>query len=240
MPGDTALPLLTNTPTPSHTPLPTETLVPSATYTASPVPPKATPTRTLNDPRNALPSVPDWGDTFDDDQNWVLYTSKTASAQILDGLFIYRKIPEWSGAEWILTTPSVADFYLEVTARTPLRCEGTDRYGLVFSAPNINKGYFYTITCDGLMRLYAWNGKKRIDLVDWRQEQVINTGPNQVNRLGVEKQGSDISLYINGEEVEEVRDATFPKPGRFGFVIASANTANFIVAFDDLMLWHIP
>lgn len=240
IPSNTGLPQPSDTPLPSFTPSPTETSIPTSTSTASPIPPTPTPIRLLNDPRNSLPTTPTWADYFDNDLNWTLYTSETASAQILDGQFIYRKIPEWSGAEWVLTTPSVADFYLEVTTRTPLRCEGTDRYGLVFGAPTTNKGYFYTITCDGLMRLYAWNGKKRTDLVEWRHEEEINIGPSQVNRLAVEKQGSDISLFINGNKVENVQDTSLPKPGRFGFVIASANTANFIVAFDDLLLWQLP
>ena len=241
-PSDTPRPQVTETSAASLTPppseLPQETSTATATFTASPLPASATPN--LDDPRYTLPDQPDWADHFDTDENWSLYTSETASAQILDGQFIYRKIPEWSGAEWITTQPKAEYFYLEVTTRTSLRCEGTDRYGLVFSAPTSNVGEFFTVTCDGLMRLYVWNGKTRTDLVDWRYEEAINAGPNKVNRLGVKKQDGKTSLFINGKMVEEINDGTIPKAGRFGFVIASAHTANFIVAFDDLLLWQLP
>jgi hypothetical protein len=233
---NTLKPLPSLTPEPSKTPIPSATiLVETPTRT-----PTITPTLSPQDPKNSLPPYPDWAAHFDDDQNWSLYSTDHSSAAILDGMFVYRKIPPWSSSEWLLTSPTPENFYLEVTTRTSLRCGSNDRYGLLFAAPNIQGGYFFTISCDGLMHLYAWTGKERIDLINWHGEPAIITGGNQVNHLGVKMVDNQISLFINGVPVGEVKDDTFTSPGRFGFMIASADTYNFMVAFDDLLLWYLP
>jgi hypothetical protein len=235
-PTKTLRPLSSLTPEPSVTPIPSPTVV-LETPTRTPT---VTPTLSPRDPKNSLPPNPDWADHFDDGQNWSLYTTDHSSAAVLDGMLIYRKIPPWSASEWLLTYPTPDNFYLEVTTRTSLRCGDKDRYGLIFAAPSIQGGYFFTISCDGLMHLYAWTGKERIDLINLHGEPAIITGGNKVNHMGVKMDNKEISLFINGVPVGEVKDDTYTRPGRFGFLIASADTTSFMVAFDDLELWYLP
>ena len=215
---------------PSETPIPSETMIPSST-----IPPTLPP----SDPKSVLSPTPDWIEHFDNPNNWNPYVTGTGKAEIIDGKFLYMKFPDWSGAEWLLTYPMGKNFYLEVMAQTPLHCEGTDRYGLVFRAPDTKSGYFFTVACDGTFRFYVWDGNHRKDLIKWRSEPAINAGPSQVNRLGVKAEGEVMALFINGYPVGEVEDDTYLNAGRFGFVIASAKTPNFIVAFDELYYWNI-
>lgn len=238
LPSSSATEELYEAPTeaPSPTAVPSETLQPSRTAVPSQNIP---PTLPISDPKTLLSPTPDWVEHFDTPNNWNQYITSTGKAEIIDGKFLYMKFPDWSGAEWLLTYPMGKDFYLEVTAQTPLRCEGTDRYGLVFRAADTKSGYFFTVACDGTFRFYVWDGSHRTDLIKWRSESAINAGPSQINRLGVKAEGEKITLFINGFPVGEVEDDTYLNAGRFGFVIASAKTANFIVAFDELYYWNI-
>ena len=50
--------------------------------------------------------------------------------------------------------------------------------------------------------------------------------------------GNNISLYVNGKFLATIEDNTYLNEGLFGFALASANTPEFTVIFDDLMYWE--
>ena len=175
--------------------VPTDTIAPTDTLA-----PTSTPTSVPGDPKLSLGN-PDYTDTFDQTYNWYPYDSSTTKAEIKNGKFFYTMKGTKSSSEWTLSWPEIKDFYLEVTAKTPDTCDGKDRYGLLFRAPDPSQGYLFYVSCDGQYRLALWDGSNFDILVDWTVANVINKGPNETNRLGVWAEGKKITLYINGEKL---------------------------------------
>ena len=209
---------------------PTPTPEPSPTQEPSPTP-------ASNDPRSRL-GEPDWRDTFSNANNWPLFEDEHVHFRLKDGsLQLLAKKPEkWDG--WMLSWTSLENFYLEVSA-SPWNCSGADRYGLLGRAPNADAAYLFGFTCDGQYSLRKWNGERFSYLVDWKASDWINNGAGQNNRLGLMANGSQISLYANGELLEEIKDPSYDR-GAFGVFISSANTENMEVVVSEVAYWQLP
>lgn len=229
--------LASDTPFPSATidpelVTPTETATQAATET-----PTVTVTSTPpgEDPKKKLGN-PSWHDRFDAASHWSLYDSSTTKTEIKDGQFFFTMYSKLNYSEWTVSWLKVKDFYMEVTVKAP-SCSGKDRYGLLFRAPDTTQGYIYNFSCDGSYRLSTWDGKNFVDLVKWTTSDHIVSGADQSNRMGVWVKGSKIILYSNGHLLTEVTNNKYSGESRFGLTIASANTQNLVVVFDDLMYW---
>jgi hypothetical protein len=224
--------------------LPTETVEqPAETYTPSPAPTEtetATPTASLtptlspNDPRSRLGN-PTWKETFDkSNQNFDQSEDEHKRFKYEDGaLVLTAKNPNW--ASWTMSYPKPKNFYLEATFKTD-SCSGEDRYGLVFRAPSFEDGYFFGITCDGryYLKIYSQKG----ELIPLTANPAINSGPNQINRVGVLAQNDRFAFYLNGKLLQETKESTFPEAGMFGAYIVGANTINFTVRMDEIAFWN--
>ena len=94
------------------------------------------------------------------------------------------------------------------------------------------------MTCGGQYNLFArdFNNNTDTELIALKTGSGINTGSNQVNRLGVLAQGGKISLYVNGALVDEINDSTY-STGYFGALVAANQTAGFRVDLDQVKLW---
>lgn len=149
------------------------------------------------------------------------------------------KFPTFSSPEWLLTYVEAKNFYLEATVQTPLQCQNDDRFGIIFRAPDTDSGYFYTLTCGGHFRFSSWDGKELNTIINWKTNEAINVGPGQVNRMAIKAEINKFAFYVNGTLLGEATDNLFPHSGRFGFFIGTADTPNFIVAFDDLSYWPL-
>lgn len=228
--GEPAVPLFTFTPTV------TATLTPEATNTLQPT---FTPTLRANDPKVGLGSS-DWHDNFTDGANWSLYSGDSDKVEIVDGRLWFTMFEPLDYSIWTISWLETKNFYLEVAAQTPSNCSGRDRYGLIFRSPDPNQGYIFSVSCDGEYRLSSWDGKDWEDIIEWDDHNAILAGPGQINRLGVMVEDKKISLYVNSYFLEAINDDTFPKSGRFGLMIASANTNDFVIAFDDMVYWELP
>ncbi len=233
-PTELAAPEMTETPTEQP---PTETATPPpATDT-----PAATPTFPSGDPRLSLGN-PDFYDNFASGANWPLYEDDHVSFRINDQTQLIMtafKPEQWDG--FMLTNPTADDFYLEMTARFR-QCSGLDRYGLVFRSVSTDQGYvgyLFGVSCDGRYSLRRWDGKNFIKLIDWTESDILNSGSQQGNRIGVMANGNRFSLYANGVLLKETSDDTHAS-GRFGVFIGSANTANFKVEVEEVSQWDLP
>jgi len=224
------------TPEPSATPSPTQQ--PSPTATATPLLP--TPTRSQDDITLIL-GGPTWRDNFENEDNWSFSNyfkdDKRISMEVKDGKVVLKAFKPDNFYGWLLTWPEPKDFYLEITATTGAECSGKDKYGLIFRAPDVNEGYLLAFSCDGRYKLWYWDGDKENKLVDWTENGLINRGPNQTNRLGIEAVGSTLTLYANGQYLASVSDERRSE-GKFGLVIGSSNTENFAVFVDKLEYWE--
>ena len=212
-----------------------ETPTPTPTET-----PTAEPTATLaeTDPASTL-GEPDWVDKMEDGDNWPTGYNEFTTVAFEDGFLKLTGETELDG--WRLSWPYLEDFYLEAEVQSP-ECEGNDRFGVMFRVPpnaNANKGYLFGITCDGEYSLRRWDGTNMYFPINWTEEEAIKTGEKAVNKLGVMAKGENITLYINGEKVDEVVDKAFLN-GNFGIFVGSVNTEELTVWVDVIRYWENP
>lgn len=223
----------------TEAPPPTETPPPTEEPTAPP-PPVPTPTATLapveGDPVDIL-GEPDGVDTFDTKTNWTLFDNDCFRSEITDGLFVMTA----KGLEgiicWEVSWPEIEDFYVETMVFMPDACEANDRFGMLYRAPDNNRGYQFGLTCDGRYSLTLWDGETTTVLVEPTSSEAINVGLDAVNRLGVAAHGSNYLLYANGVFLTEVVDSTFNESGKLGYFVRASTTNGFVVEYDNLAVW---
>ena len=223
MPEETEEPEPTATPeeeeeTPTPTTEPTETLA------------DTDPARTLGDP--------DWVDTLADSEGWAIGYSEYSSIEFEDGFL--KLTADLDVDAWRLTWPFLEDFYLEAKMKSP-ECEGSDHFGLMFRVPanaNANRGYLFGITCDGKYSLRRWDGQVMHFPIVWTEDDAINKGEDETNTLGIMADGAKLTLYINGEKVDEVSDNSY-LAGSFGIFVGGTNVDDLTVWVDQIRYWTI-
>jgi len=213
--------------------------------TSTPVPtntPMPTPTATLadTDPTATL-GTPDWVDTMDDGDNWPTGFNEYTSIEFEDGfLKLTEETESFDG--WRISWPYLEDFYIEITLKAP-ECDTNDHYGLIFRVPenaNANKGYLYGINCAGQYSLRLWNGEIMTYLLPWNESDAIKTDDDDLNRLGIMAKGENLTLFINGEKVDEVSDSAYLE-GSFGVFVGSGGiTEDLTVWVDEIKYWDNP
>ena len=237
----TTAPAETDQPTATEAqPTSTATTAPSPSPTS---PPTATATLPSTDPRAGL-GDPTFLDTFSDSGNWPLYDDGHVSFAVNNDRLVMTAFDPnfWEG--FILSWPQVSDFYLEMTA-SPRNCSGADRYGLIARGTAVKPGsysaYNFSVTCDGRFALRLWDNEnsKFTILVDWTESEAIKSGSNQTNRIGLLADGERLSMYANGNLLQEFVDDSY-ESGRIGVVIGSATTNNFKVDVDEFAYWDLP
>jgi len=216
----------------SATPEPTGT--PTATLTSLPEPTTPPP---ADDPKVNLGS-PTWRDTFEDDANWSLVADEHSRFEVQDGQLVMLAYNADYFNSWALTPPNIEVFYLEAQGASDA-CNGRDRWGLFFRAPDYTRGYLFGVSCDGRYALWVWDGLSETYLVEWTDSPHILDGSNQVNRIGVRADGNRLSLYANGNFLTEVRDDSFAS-GRFGLFVGAAETPGYTAKVDEIAYWENP
>jgi hypothetical protein len=168
-------------PTPTEVP-PTATQVPTPTPTETPEPIEGDPVELLGEP--------DGVDTFDTNTNWTLFNTECFQSEITGGKFVMTA----KGVEgiicWEVSWPQIEDFYVDTMVFMPDQCQANDRFGMLFRAPDNNRGYQYGLTCDGKYSLTLWDGEKTTVLVEPTESELINVGLDAVSRLCVTAYGS--------------------------------------------------
>ena len=216
---------------------------PTATHTPTQTPTETqVPTLSPNDPKLTLGS-PNWSKSFDSTNDWWLYDDDPDhKVEIKNGKLIFAMMNPLGWSVWAFAAPLVEDYYLEISVEAPNVCTDKNLFGLIFQTPEkeYNEGYLLQLACDGNFRLGLYDGNDWKNLINWGTNPAINAGPNQVNRLGVMKQGKQIGIYINGVLVGEATDNTYTGPGKFGIVINSEDINNFVATFDDAAYWKLP
>jgi len=242
---------------PPRTPLPTITQpAPDLTATApATIPPSVTPTLTLTptststptatptftdvpgDPRDALGN-PTREDTFDTGAYWSPYEDSSSALQINNGRMKLTAKKADSAEYWGFSVPDVENFYLEYTGTFGDDCAGKDRFGMIFRAPKTDRGLLFGITCDGHLRLYAWDGEEYHIFKDYKKSDKINSGPGATNRFGIKAKGTKLTGYINGHEVV-IKNTDLFTEGKFGAYIAAAETPGFSVKITNAAYWKL-
>ena len=203
--------------------------------------PSITPTATLDpeDPRSYL-GDPWFRDSFATGLNFFLYDETQSSYRVEDNQMILVAKKANNYETWSLASPTLYNFYLEITGAFGPACSGKDRYGMIFRAPNTYEGYLIRISCDGSYRLSSWDNDEKVStsIQPWTASQYINQGPGSVNRLGIMASGITLTGYINGHKVFEVEDSTFIA-GRFGILVAADDTPGFTAYLSEAVYWAL-
>jgi hypothetical protein len=189
---------------------------------------------------------PDWQDDMEPGEYyWNLETDDYMAVAYDDGTLQLRALSEVMG--WrIASTPVLGDAYIEADVQMGA-CSTSDGYGLVFRVPEqvaYNQGYFFGVTCDGKYSLRVWDGLSgQNGKTTWlrypKGSEFVLKGKDAVNTLGVMLVDDSITLYINGELVEQFNDDTYME-GFFGLFINRDHTENLTINVDQVSYWTDP
>ncbi|MEJ2757964.1 MAG: DUF1080 domain-containing protein [Anaerolineales bacterium] len=233
--GDTGEPQDAPTNTPEPTEAPTNTPEPTPTITLTP-----TPEPTLPQGIDELDLGPaDATYNFDTKKPFYTYSDSTSQVEAKDGTLQFTIFDALSYTIWSFSSLELQDFYFEISVRMPDNCVGKDRGGIIFGTPinETNEGYNYQISCDGGYRLFLYDGSQTITLVPWTSSSELEAGPGKTNKIGVIHKGEKITMYINGELVNQLSDDTYVGEGRIGINMGVDNHDNVTIYFDDAAYW---
>jgi hypothetical protein len=199
-----------------------------------------------NDPRAILDlGDPDYLDYFDVPEKWFDYdTPGRAAYGVADGkLWGLDYEPDELYSWWSYTDKQTDLVYAEVSA-TNGDCVGKDAVGFVIhSSPETAAGgYGLEVSCDGAWRFLKHRvGKMPQEIIEWTPSDVIQTGKDGVNRLGIWDHFGKFYFFINGVMVGESRDTPHQYPGgTFALYVKAAQTYNLKAWFYDLASWELP
>ncbi|MGA9396994.1 MAG: hypothetical protein WBV22_01935, partial [Anaerolineaceae bacterium] len=165
----------------------------TATATTTPITPPTDPVTWLG--------TPTWRDTFNGTNNFYTTSDENIQFSYSGDAFSMTALSAGGWHSWSLGNRRISNFYLEALFKVGA-CSGNDKYGLVFRAPDTSQGYFYGVSCDGKFGLIRWDSMSQ--LIDWKPAVSLHAGPNQSNRVGVMARGNELTLYINGEQVDKI------------------------------------
>jgi WD40 repeat protein len=139
---------------------------------------------------------------------------------------------DWSN--WTWRGDIFSDFMLEVDV-TSQREAGQG--GVIFRQVGEQQFYGFAITPDGRYRLQKRVSEDRWEtLLDWQESPHIRTGL-ATNRLGVVCEGSTISLYVNGQDLDSVQDTTYTE-GKIGLTAGTfEEETHTLFHFDNLRIY---
>lgn len=207
----------------------------------------ATPTITATfptgDPRTSL-GTPNWTDSMTSGGNWPTAADEFSTIAFNNGDMVFTALQNFYA--WRLaSTPSLTNFYLEMTGKFDA-CANNDSYGMMLRVPVLseaNRGYFFGITCTGSYFFKIWDGTvapkgQMTDVIAMKTSSAIQTGANQVNRIGVLAKGSNFKFYINGIMIHEISDTTYSQ-GFFGVFIKKDVTDKLTVRISEISYWIV-
>ena len=237
----TALAPPTSTPTPELSatpePSPTPEVTAEPTETATEVPPTATLVPIEGDPA-AILGEPSGVDNFDTFNNWTNFNNNCFQSEVTGTQFVMTAKGVPGIACWEFTWPLLENFYLETMVEMPQSCQPQDRFGVIFRAPDNERGYLYGYTCDGQFTLTAWDGDETTTvLVPQTATSAIDPSPGAKNRMGLLVSGASYYLYANGLFLAQALDVTYLEPGKLGYYVRAATEQPFTVAYDYLKIW---
>jgi hypothetical protein len=236
-------PAATATDEPAPTNTSTSTLLPEPTETASPTP---TVTALAFDPSSEF-GGPTILDSFASDSNWVDGNGDLPNSSFLrmalgtSQMLVTGKPASFD--TWWFTWPSAADQYLEMRVEVE-NCDGRQAYGFIVRGPANAadaRGYIVNFSCNGEYRLRRLDDLSPYtfeDLVPWTNSDLINAGDDEVNILGIRFIGDIITIFANGEQLDEVVDATYSS-GRFGLFVNAGPPGDFTYIINELSFWDL-
>jgi hypothetical protein len=209
-------------------PLPTQPVLFTATYglaSTATIPPKPTdlPFSTATPPQDlpatpapaypatsvtGLPFVEDftsnsngWAETvISDEYGEITYT--------INGQYVWnvKATKPVNYKTWPENTQTVSDFILTVDAQRQSGPENS-AYGVVFRLTDRDNCYYFAVSDVGKYYVGKRENGSWITLIDWTPSSSILSG--QINKVRVDAVGNQFTFFINGDQVNSIRDDTF-------------------------------
>jgi len=249
-----------NTPAPTNTlHILTPTLSPTAPSTAeattsAETTPQATPTGQAQ-PTSSLPQInPDAEfsgakhvDAMDNPALWY-----DASGELPDTEYLKMDIAEgvmtvtgkrrlWD--TWWISGFSQTNFYIEMEVNSG-DCNPEDAYGMILRASQHGqptRGYLVAFTCDGKVfakRLETVSPYTAVSILNPTETDLIYSGKNQTNILGVLLDGDTITIYPNRRYFTVIQDNAFSF-GRYGIFVQAGDAGNFTYTVNEIRTWGV-
>lgn len=103
-------------------------------------------------------------------------------------------------------------------------------YGMIFGVSNTDLKHYYSlwISCGGYYCIWKYEDTEAAVVRKWTKINSLNQGYDTINNLKVINSGSDYSIYINGNEIDQFSDDTI-FGSRIGFYaeVSSETYENF-------------
>jgi len=163
---------------------------------------------------------------------------------------------------WYTGNSSVVDFYVDVVVYNGSQCADRDAAGLLYRYLRAGDlGFLFGVTCGGgyFSGFSLWPGATGpvciflnsspstpadVDCSGiWEHptSQYIDSGPGAANRIGVRGSGAQITLYINGHQVDNLFVTnSMVYSGNFALYLGAGQRDDASVSFDDLSIWFNP
>lgn len=159
-----------------------------------------------------------------------------------DNLYVTGKKPGFS--TWFFSWPTLTDFFMQMEVKTG-ECSGRDEYGLIVRGPahkaGVSYGYIIAFNCDGhyrVTRLNSVDPYNATDLVSLKESDYIQTGSDQKNVIGIRAKGQKLTVYANGYQIAEIKDASFSQ-GRYGVFVQAVETINYTYRPVQIAWWDL-
>ncbi|MFP3854887.1 MAG: hypothetical protein ACLFWD_11405 [Anaerolineales bacterium] len=232
----------TATPQPSATAIPPSQEPPTATPTEGPTPTASPPPLPEGDPRQGLNlAAPHLTDDFQVRYGW--YEFNDASAATIRWERGRMTVTDNRADEflwWSTSGETASDLYAEVTASIQ-DCQGKDLYGLAvrIGGSGYDRGYTLEVSCDGHYRMRKIiSGAAPEVMLNWTVSDAIETGGQASNRLGFFAEGDQLIGFVNGQQLEDVRDPDFIF-GNFGLFSEAVDSDSVTAIFEEFALWYL-
>ncbi|HZY36892.1 MAG TPA: caspase family protein [Mucilaginibacter sp.] len=167
---------------------------------------------------------------------WRNYDDESTNAVVQDGRYIltHKKTTYSYSGTYALNIDESRDYSVE-TITTHLSGDEQAPFGLVFGAKDVSNLYYFAISGNGYYILAKQVDAKYNPIIAWTLSPAIVNGDNNPNKLRVEKRGSQLTLFINDQQVAQV-PMVEPFGTSIGLVVFKAESA----AFDHLTASYLP
>ena len=137
---------------------------------------------------------------------------------------------------YVGVTPGVrcTDCAVEVDGRFASPSYGA--WGILFGITDMWDAYLFRVDGEQRFSLYSRSGATWRALVDWTPSTQILPG-QATNRLRVERRGTTISLYANGQHLQTIAHDSFAGNLRVGATASAYESANVDVRLDDYKVY---
>jgi hypothetical protein len=185
-------------------------------------------TSTTDQPSSNLLFKDDFSDTS---SGWDQVTTDTGETDYVDG--VYRIYVNETGTDvWANPGLDFTDVSVQVEAMKVGGPEDND-FGVICRSMDVSKFYFFVISSDGYYGIgkVSDSGQELIGMDAMQPSEAIQQG-EATNTIRADCVGSSLSLFVNGQKLDEVQDSEFSS-GDVGLIAGSFDTPGTDIHFDN-------